>query len=97
MLALQISLITNAGATVTPESTEITRLIAWLAERQWTHKDLARRMKWSPTHIYGALGGAWSLSDSFRWHFAETFGLEAAAEIFDIRRSQPDTTIEEAA
>lgn len=71
------------------EQTERERLIQFMAEHQLDHKDLARRMKWSPTFIYGAIGGAWSLTDSFRWTFAKTFGFEAAASIFDVPTIAP--------
>lgn len=59
------------------------RLIRFMDAHEMTYKDLARQMKWSPTFIFGALGGAWSLTDSFRWAFAKTFGFEAAAQIFN--------------
>lgn len=64
--------------------TERERLIAWMAERGLSHEELARRLKWSPSYVFGALGGAWGLSDSFRWTFARVFGFEAAGEVFDV-------------
>ena len=64
------------------DNTERQNLIAFLQARHWSHKDLARTMKWSPTFIYGFLGGAWGLTDSFRWHFAQTFGFDVAAKVF---------------
>jgi hypothetical protein len=60
------------------------RLSLWLAERGLTYKALAHQMKWSPTFIYGALEGAWQFSGSFRWAFAQEFGLVAAAQVFDV-------------
>jgi hypothetical protein len=63
---------------------EIERLQAFLDARQITYKDLARQMKWSPAFVYGALGGSWALSDSFRWAFARTFGLAAAGQVFGL-------------
>lgn len=64
------------------ERTERERLIQFMTERKLDHKELARTMKWSPTYIYGYLGGAWSLTDSFRWTFAKTFGFDAAGRVF---------------
>lgn len=65
-------------------STERERLIEWMVAHELSHEDLARRMKWSPAYVFGALGGAWSLSDSFRWTFARVFGFDEAAKVFDV-------------
>ncbi|MCX6786860.1 MAG: hypothetical protein NTU85_03565 [Candidatus Kaiserbacteria bacterium] len=62
--------------------TERERLIAFLHQRGMQYTDLARRMKWSPTFVFGFLGGAWSLTNSFRLAFSQTFGDEAAQEVF---------------
>lgn len=67
-------------------STERERLIKWMAETGLSHEELARRLKWSPAYVFGALGGAWGLSDSFRWTFARVFGFEAAAAVFEVER-----------
>lgn len=63
--------------------TEIEKLIQWMAEHHITHLQLARQMKWSPHVVLGALTGAWSLSDSFRWTFAKVYGFDVAGQIFD--------------
>lgn len=65
-----------------PPMTDRGRMIAFMAARQLDHRTLARIMKWSPTYIYGALGGAWQFGTSFRRAFAQTFGDEAAAQVF---------------
>lgn len=58
------------------------RLIAFLQTWEMEYTDLARRMKWSPTFIFGLLGGAWPASRSFRLTFSQTFGNDAAQEVF---------------
>lgn len=70
--------------------TERERLIKWMNAAGWDHVTLGRAMKWSPTYIYGFLGGAWSLTQSFRLAFAQTFGDEAADQIF-VTQQQPAT------
>lgn len=64
--------------------TERERLVEWMKAHEMAYDDLARRMKWSPTFVFGALGGAWELSDSFRWTFARVFGFAEAAKVFDV-------------
>jgi hypothetical protein len=65
-----------------PDGSERERLIQFMTEHELSYKDLAHRMKWSPTFIFGALGGAWPLTNSFRQAFAETFGADEAAQVF---------------
>ncbi len=62
--------------------TDRERLIQFLNDRQMTYRDLGRKMKWSPTFIYGVLGGAWPVTNSFRWAFEATFGPDVMQAIF---------------
>jgi len=64
--------------------TERKRLVAFMQERGLDHRRLGRQMKWSPTFIYGFIGGAWSLTDAFRQEFAQTFGDDVAARVLDM-------------
>jgi len=64
--------------------TERERLSAFLNDRHWDHRDLAHRLHWSPAFVYGMLGGAWAITDSFRWAFTKMFGLAAAAQVFGL-------------
>ena len=61
---------------------ELQRLVEFMQARGLDHKDLGRKMHFSPTYVFGVLGGAWQASDSFKWHFALAFGFEAAREVF---------------
>lgn len=63
-------------------------LIAWLKERQMSHKYLAHLMQWSPSYIYGYLGGAWDVSPQFVARFAQVFGAEIASQIFPQETAQ---------
>jgi hypothetical protein len=65
------------------DETERGKLLRFMSEKNLDYVGLARAMKWSPTFIYGFLGGAWSLTRSFRLAFAQTFGIAAAAAVFD--------------
>lgn len=49
------------------------RLIAWLIAHDMDYKQLAHALKFSPTAIYGALGGAWPFSSAFISVFRQTF------------------------
>lgn len=62
--------------------TERTRLLRFMQERNLDHKALGRVMKFSPTFIYGYLGGAWSATAAFKWTFGQTFGFDVAQAIF---------------
>lgn len=64
------------------DQTERERLLAWMQAHNLDHRTLGRSMKFSPTFIYGYLGGAWSMSNSFRWAFGQTFGFDVAQSIF---------------
>lgn len=61
--------------------TERARLIAWLTAQGMDYKQLAHVMKFSPTAIYGALGGAWPFSPTFIAVFRETF---PDADVFSV-------------
>ena len=62
-------------------------LIRFLAEHRLDYKGLAHLMKWSPSYIYGYLGGAWDVSPQFKQVFGQTFGSEIAEQIFPNTRS----------
>jgi len=61
--------------------TERERLEQFMAEKGWSYSDLAHRLKWSPTFIFGFLSGAWPATEPFRQRFAEVFGAAAAAQV----------------
>ena len=61
---------------------DASRMIRWLAESGLDYRSLAHKMKWSPSYIYGYLGGAWDVSPQFQAAFRQTFGSEIANSIF---------------
>ena len=65
------------------------RLIYWLAENGLDYRSLAHVMKWSPSYIYGYLGGAWDVSPQFKAAFRQTFGPEIADRVFPQQEQEP--------
>ena len=64
------------------EAPEITRLRAFLTERQMSQADLARKLDYTPTYMNKLFCGAAETNDKLRWRFFEAFGMDATQAVF---------------
>jgi len=59
------------------------KLRAWMIENGYTNSSLAKELGWSYDYIYKIINER-PIPDSFKWRFAQRFGIDAANRIFDV-------------
>ena len=65
------------------------QLQKWMKAQGLTSPQVAKKMHYSRELVWRVSTGERPISDGFKWRFSETFGAQAASEVFGTT-SQPE-------